>query len=465
MPTWIGIRRHIGGLAGTAILIAACSGGVQPSGAATAPSVGPPASGQPASGGATAATTITLQRFFGSCDEEFGTVTDLTKAVGECGVATVLINKFNAESTTGSKIDARAVAYEQYYDQLNSSFAASDPPDVFLIHRSRLPDYVSGNSAAPLDDILAAAGVDVNDFIPFAREGLTYDGKIYAEPFDMHALLWHVNVDLFKTAGLVDGSGKAILPKSPQELLDQAAKIKAATGKNYIAVETDGAMFVRVLTSWVAQQGSHLFDQAGKVTIDTPEALTALNLIKQLYDSGFADKTQTYQTAEQAFLAGDAAVVLNGTWVVNDYDAKAKAGSGGLKTYEVSSLPQLFKQPGGWADEHSWAASTRAANDPAKAAVIGEWLRFLHDNSVAWATTGHMSPFKSTLDSAAYKALPQRTGYASTGQIEADAIPPVKSYPSIETAIKEAINPVPQGADPAAALKQAQQEVEAIFAQ
>jgi hypothetical protein len=98
-----------------------------------------------------------------------------------------------------------------------------------------------------------------------------------------------------------------------------------------------------------------------------------------------------------------------------------------------------------------------------KAAAIGEFMKFIHENSVAWATTGHMSPFKSVLDSVEYEALPQRAGYASTGQVEADAIPPVKNYPSVETALKEAINPVPQGADPAAALKQAQEQVQGIL--
>ena len=50
---------------------------------------------------ARAATEITLFRFFGGCSDEYANVTDLSKAVGECGIIQVLTNKFNAENKEG----------------------------------------------------------------------------------------------------------------------------------------------------------------------------------------------------------------------------------------------------------------------------------------------------------------------------------------------------------------------------
>ena len=455
--------RRISGLLLVGILVAACGGGTSSPGPSSAAPSSAASAGSSAPGSASAPVSFTLQRFFGTCDEQYGSVTDLTKAIGECAVITVLINKFNAENGQGIKIDARPVDFAHYYDQLNASFAASDPPDVFIVHRSALPDYVAGGSVSPVDDILKAGGVDASDLVPFAKDGLTYDGKLYASPLDLHTILWHMNNDVFKKAGLVNGSGNPIVPKSPQELLDQAAKVKATTGLNYIANETNGLMLLRWLTAWVAQQGSHLYDQTCKVTIDTPEGLSALNLIKELYDKGYADKTQTYDTANQAFLQGKAAVIVNGTWPVNDYiNQKAK---GGLVNYSVVSFAQVFKQPGSWADEHTFAVSARAGQDPAKAAAIGAWFKFLHDNSVAWATTGHLPPFKSALASPEFNALPFRSNFSSTADIAANAVPPVKHATQINTAITEALNAIPNGQiDPPGALKQAQQGVEAACA-
>ena len=271
-----------------------------------------------------------------------------------------------------------------------------------------------------------------------------------------------MNNDIFKKAGLVDGSGNPIVPKSPAELLDQAKKVKEATGLDYIANETNGLMILRWLTAWVAQQGSHLYDQEGNVTIDTPEALAALSLIKEIYDKGYADKNATYDTANQAFLQGKAAVVVNGTWPVNDYINQASKG--GLVNYSVVSFAQVFAQPGSWADEHTFSVSARAGQDPAKAAAIGAWFKFLHDNSVAWATTGHLTPWKSGLASAEFNALPFRSNFSSTADIAANAVPPVKHANEINTAITEAVNAIPNGLlDPATALKQAQEGVEAAF--
>jgi multiple sugar transport system substrate-binding protein len=449
------------GLLILAMVVSACGGAASSPVAGSASAA--PTSGASAGSAAPASVTFSLQRFFGTCQEDYGTETDLTKAIGECAVITVLINKFNAENGKGITIDARPVDFDHYYDQLNASFAASDPPDVFIVHRSALPDYVDGGGVGAIDDLLTAGGVDANDFVPFAKDGLTYDGKLYAQPLDLHTILWHMNNDVFKEAGLVDSSGNPIVPKSPKELLDQAAKVKESTGLDYIANETDGLMIYRWLTAWVAQQGSSLYDQTGKVTIDTPEALTALNLIKEIYDKGYADKNATYETANQAFLQGKAAVVVNGTWPVNDYINQASKG--GLTNYSVVSFAQVFQEPGSWADEHTFAVSARAAQDPAKAAAIGAWFEFLHANSVAWATTGHLPPFKSALASPEFNALPFRSNFSSTADIAANAVAPVKHGTQLITAIDEAVNAVPNGLlDPASALKQAQKDVEAIFA-
>src|SRR5207237_6683242 len=43
-------------------------------------------------------THIYLQRFFGECGAEFGASSDVSKAEGECGIMTSLINRSNADN-------------------------------------------------------------------------------------------------------------------------------------------------------------------------------------------------------------------------------------------------------------------------------------------------------------------------------------------------------------------------------
>jgi multiple sugar transport system substrate-binding protein len=51
-------------------------------------------------------TEISVSRFFGACEADYGNVTDVSKANGERGIITALINKFNADSPdTHVKVD------------------------------------------------------------------------------------------------------------------------------------------------------------------------------------------------------------------------------------------------------------------------------------------------------------------------------------------------------------------------
>ena len=64
-----------------------------------------------------AETTINLQRFFGACDAKYGNSTDVSKAVGECGIITTLINKFEKQNPD---IHVKVTVVEwPGYDQLN----------------------------------------------------------------------------------------------------------------------------------------------------------------------------------------------------------------------------------------------------------------------------------------------------------------------------------------------------------
>ena len=129
---------------------------------------------------ALAATELTVQRFFGACDAEFGTNTDASKAVGECGIITSLINKFNAANPD---VHETVTTVEwPGYDQLTAQFAAGDPPDIVTIHHSVLGDYQSKGLLMPLDDLLTSVGVASSDFTDASLSGVTKDGRIYGFP-------------------------------------------------------------------------------------------------------------------------------------------------------------------------------------------------------------------------------------------------------------------------------------------
>jgi multiple sugar transport system substrate-binding protein len=108
---------------------------------------------------------------------------------------------------------------------------------------------------------------------------------MYAVPMDMHANLWHINMDIMQEAGLVNDAGEPMLPSSPEELMTHAKQVEDATGKAYLTA--DFAQFpigVRMVLAMLWQQNSNVFE-GDTATINTPEARRAVETIVNLFDT------------------------------------------------------------------------------------------------------------------------------------------------------------------------------------
>lgn len=382
---------------------------------------------------------ISLSRFFGACEDQLpDDPTDVEAAVGECPIIATLINSFNAQHEGEIFIDVQGTEWGSYYDQLNATFAGGNAPDIAVMHRTRLLDYQARDLIVPLGEVFADAGIEVSDFADTAEEAITIDGTPYALPFDLHTLLWHINVDLMAEAGLVDDDGNVILPSSPEELLEHAAMVEEATGADYIAMDaTQFPLGVRAVFALIWQQGGDLLNEdASAAAINGEEGRIALETMNSWFANGYADATYDYATSQEAFLNGEAAILINGTWVVDFYSDQAADEDVALSNYVVSDFPTLFDTGATWSDTHMWAVTSTAAGDEAKLDAIGTFFAFLNDNNVEWARTGHVSIRESVLESEEYQNLPHRDEYVGTADI-ARAFPRVLGYQRLEDILQE----------------------------
>lgn len=357
-----------------------------------------------------AQTEIMVQRFFGTCDADWGTNTDVTKAVGECGIITSQINKFMADNPD-IKVNVNTVEWPGY-DQLTAQMASGEPPDLVTIHESVLSDYQQKGLLEPLEAVLAGAGVDPAAFTSAGREGVTKDGQIYGLPIDSHAMLWHINMNYFKTAGLVNADGTPILPTSIDELFAQAKQFQEKVGKPYLVqiLANERAAFTRALYIYLTQQKSDFFADPLKIKLNTPEAVKVVQMFKDLYDQGLTTKDQDYPAAVAGFSNGDGGVFLNGTWIIGDLDAQSHAEGNPLSGggYAVYPYPQLFGgEPAYYSDGHSWAMPKKDRS-PEQVAALGKFLKFMADNNFDWSRTGHLPGIQAVIDSAEFQALPHR---------------------------------------------------------
>ena len=135
-----------------------------------------------------------------------------------------------------------------------------------------------------------------------AVEGITYEGKYYGVPFDFHAYLWHVNMDLMAEAGLVNEDGTPKLPSSPEEMLEHARQVKEATGADYLtSFFTEGPQNLRLFAALMAQQGVDPYNEDG-VNIDSEAGRNAINAFAALDEEGLIDVTVPEELGPQALV-------------------------------------------------------------------------------------------------------------------------------------------------------------------
>ncbi|MFE5845267.1 extracellular solute-binding protein [Streptomyces niveus] len=191
----------------------------------------------------------------------------------------------------------------------NAAGSGSGAPDVIRSEVAWTPEFADLGYLAPLDGTPALK--DEKDFVPQAAASTKYDGKTYAVPQVIDSLGIFYNKKLFKDAGVE-------VPRTIDELKTVSKTIKDKTGKTGMYLRGDDAYW---FLSFLYGEGGDLVDAKGKtVTVDSPAGVKAMEVVKDLVDSGAAktDATDGWENMQAAFKGGDVAMMINGPWAIAD---------------------------------------------------------------------------------------------------------------------------------------------------
>ncbi|MCL5961833.1 MAG: extracellular solute-binding protein, partial [Chloroflexi bacterium] len=135
------------------------------------------------------------------------------------------------------KIKKTTQVVDKYPELLQLAIKGKTAPDVFLVpEKPTFIEQVKQNWLLPLNKW---ATKDWQAQFPpqsFAEGANVIGGKVYTAPYEGPApwLQLYINTKLFKEAGLVDGDGQVLIPKTWAEVREYAAKVtKASGGKAY----------------------------------------------------------------------------------------------------------------------------------------------------------------------------------------------------------------------------------------
>ena len=364
-------------------------------------------------------TQLVIQRFFGACQAEFGTLADPGKAQGECGIITAMINQFEAANPDIKVIEN--TVFWPGYDQLTAQLAANGPPDLVTMHSSAIPDYEARGLLEPLDEDLAAVGISPEQFTAAARAGVTVDGRTMGLPIDVWAPLWHVNMNLFRKAGLV-ADDKPVLPGSPEEFYAQAAQFRQRTGKPYLIQVTnkDFAGPMRIFYAWMLQQGAPLFRDARHSNFDSPRGPARAGLHegavparRQRQEPGLCRRRLGASSRAKA-----ASWSTAHGWSGSSMPPPATCGSPLYHGYAVRPFPffSMGKRVA-LVDGHNWVMPRNAKRTDAQREAARRFLEYFAANDFQWARTGHFPAYQAIIDSTQWQQLPHRGDIAEITQI------------------------------------------------
>lgn len=305
------------------------------------------------------------------------------------------INKFNREHKN-IRIRPEYFTDESFKQKMKAALAGNDLPDIFTYWSGdQFKTIVDANAVGDITDKLNRDAAFKNSILPGGLETFSYNGKNYAIPAAMNAVMIFYNKELMDKAD-------AVPPITWDDLLADVDKLNAAN-ITPIAVAGKDRWPILHWFSYLAQRlgGEEPFAQAHKGTGDFNEASFVaageklVELVKKKgFESGFLGLD--YRAAEARFMQGKAAIYLQGDWAVGNFvkdDAFAakvrfvpfpavKEGNGDTATFQ-----------GGFG--FGYAISSRANKDAAYEAMkylVGPATRIPIAEEI-----GMVLPFKDTV--------------------------------------------------------------------
>lgn len=319
------------------------------------------------------------------------------------GAETDLYNQILADAAAAlPDIDIQnELVTADYTTKLQTDIAAGTGPDIFFLDSLPFPNFAAGGALLPIDDFMAQDGVKAEDFYPALIAPFQFGGKNYGLPKDWSALGTVYDTDALTAAGI------SAAPANWDDLKAAGQALLDATGTPRIMINPS---LDRYLAFHYAAGASVISEDGSQITINSPEAETALSFFYGLYNDGIAT-TPADAGAEWPGdgLAKDLAdIVFEGNWVVPFLQDSAPD----LK-WAVAEMPE---GPGGKATlaftvAYGINASTKV---PDAAWAVENYLVGV-EGMTKWSSLGLAMPTRPALADAWSQQFPERAAFLAGG--------------------------------------------------
>ncbi|MDO4293265.1 MAG: sugar ABC transporter substrate-binding protein [Eubacteriales bacterium] len=184
------------------------------------------------------------------------------------------------------ELDIEVVPWDNYEEKFLTGISSGTGPDIGYMYNEMVMGYIEKGQLEPLEAYFSEE--DTADYIYYDQGQV--NGTQYMLPFLVgNPRIIYCNLDLFEQAGIEE------LPTTWEELKECAKTITEATGVQGYQQYWGGYFgdLDELLLPYIWQAGGSWYDEAGNLTLDTPEVLKAIEYIQSLKEEGVITDSAT----------------------------------------------------------------------------------------------------------------------------------------------------------------------------
>ncbi|MEQ8821361.1 MAG: ABC transporter substrate-binding protein [Sumerlaeia bacterium] len=228
-----------------------------------------------------------------------------------------LVDAYNASQ---DKVYVEYLSTGEIDRKLILATAGGNPPDVAGLWSWRLYTFAEMGALEPLDGLMQRDGLSPSHYLPIIMEQCQYKGFTWALPTTPATLALHYNREMFREAGLDPDRP----PRTIAELNEYAKKLTRTDESGAItqlgfSPSEPGWWNDR----WGLWFGGQLLD-GDRIAIASPENQAAYDWVQSFPAEYGQTELQRFQavggqfaSAQNLFISGQVAMVLQGVWMAN----------------------------------------------------------------------------------------------------------------------------------------------------
>jgi multiple sugar transport system substrate-binding protein len=271
-----------------------------------------------------------------------------------------IIAKFTEK--TGVQVELVGVDEDQFNQLLTSAAAAGELPDVVgtqplaAIRTLSANDLLDTDATAAIIESLGADTFSARS-LELTREGDTQ----LAVPSDAWSQLLYYRKDLFEAKNLT-------APKTYDDVMAAAKALDSPKVAGFVGATTPGDAFTQQTFEHLAlANGCQMVDQAGEVTLESPQCVAAFQFYGDLIKSYSVSGTQDVDTVRAAYFAGQSAMAIWSTFLLDEL--------AGLRNDAKPSCAECKKDPEFLAKNTGVVAAITGPDgtEPAQFGEVSSW--------------------------------------------------------------------------------------------